>query len=303
MASMSELIAEHAEPGRGRACSGCGWSCRSGSCWPTSRSPTSCCGCPTVDENVFWAVAQIRPTTGPTALLDDVVGDLIAYSPEHLVSEAFMSAEDHPDQRQTSSSAGIPVETHAIPVVFGDRVDRRGRAAHQPARRPRAELAGTGLSGLGARIWPRWCRRRRSRSPGDPFDPSINPRVGDGFIRLDADGDVVYASPNALSAYRRLGLRGDLVDEHLADLTGHPDAGADGPVRRLGAVRPARGPDLAAGRGGGRRRPPAAPFGAAGQRAGAARGDRALPRRLGSAQQGARARSPRTRPSARSITG
>jgi hypothetical protein len=46
---------------------------------------------PDRDENVFWAVAQIRPNTGPTALVDDVVGDLIAYSPEHLVSEAFGS--------------------------------------------------------------------------------------------------------------------------------------------------------------------------------------------------------------------
>ena len=33
------------------------------------------------------------------------------------------------------------------------------------------------------------------------------PRVGDGLIRLDADGRVTYASPNALSAYRRLGRR------------------------------------------------------------------------------------------------
>ena len=32
------------------------------------------------------------------------------------------------------------------------------------------------------------------------------PRVGDGLIRLDADGMVTYASPNALSAYHRLGL-------------------------------------------------------------------------------------------------
>ena len=47
----------------------------------------------------------------------------------------------------------------------------------------------------------------------------MNPRVGDGFIRVDAAGDVEYASPNALSAYRRLGLIGDLVDEHLPTLT------------------------------------------------------------------------------------
>jgi two-component sensor histidine kinase len=43
--------------------------------------------------------------------------------------------------------------------------------------------------------------------------------VGDGFIRIDAVGNVEYASPNALSAYRRLGLIGDLVDEHLPTLT------------------------------------------------------------------------------------
>ena len=44
---------------------------------------------PDRDANVYWAAAQIRPTTGPTCLVDDVVGDLIAYAPEHLVSEAF----------------------------------------------------------------------------------------------------------------------------------------------------------------------------------------------------------------------
>ena len=33
----------------------------------------------------------------------------------------------------------------------------------------------------------------------DLTDQTINPRVGDGFIRLDPDGNVEYASPNALS--------------------------------------------------------------------------------------------------------
>ena len=41
-------------------------------------SPTWSCGCPDRYPNVFWAAAQIRPTTGPTALADDVLGDLIA---------------------------------------------------------------------------------------------------------------------------------------------------------------------------------------------------------------------------------
>ena len=41
--------------------------------------------------------------------------------------------------------------------------------------------------------------------PEDVTNLAFNPRVGDGFIRVDAMGDVEYASPNALSAYRRLG--------------------------------------------------------------------------------------------------
>ena len=55
--------------------------------------------------------------------------------------------------------------------------------------------------------------------PDDVTNLAFNPRVGDGFIRIDAAGVVEYASPNALSAYRRLGLIGDLVDEHLPTLT------------------------------------------------------------------------------------
>ncbi len=44
-------------------------------------------------------------------------------------------------------------------------------------------------------------------------------RVGDGLIRTDGRGRVSYASPNALSAYRRLGLAGDLVGAELGEVT------------------------------------------------------------------------------------
>src|SRR5690606_37522119 len=50
-------------------------------------------------------------------------------------------------------------------------------------------------------------------------DMDASPRVGDGLIRLDADGIVQYASPNALSAYHRLGLAADLVGHHLGQTT------------------------------------------------------------------------------------
>jgi two-component sensor histidine kinase len=55
--------------------------------------------------------------------------------------------------------------------------------------------------------------------PGPRSDHADSPRVGDGFVRLDPAGRVSYASPNALSAYRRLGHQGDLTGLVLADLT------------------------------------------------------------------------------------
>ena len=44
------------------------------------------------------------------------------------------------------------------------------------------------------------------------------PRVGDGVIRLSADGTVTYASPNAVSAIHRLGHVGDVVGGSLAQI-------------------------------------------------------------------------------------
>ena len=76
---------------------------------------------PDVDDNVFWAAAQVRPTTGPTALEDDVVGEDIHYDPEHLVTEAYLSGLIVLTSGN-ALSAGIPVDVHAIPVVLEGRV-------------------------------------------------------------------------------------------------------------------------------------------------------------------------------------
>ena len=43
-----------------------------------------------------------------------------------------------------------------------------------------------------------------------------SPRVGDGFIRLDETGEVTFASPNAISAYHRMGLAAERTVEVCA---------------------------------------------------------------------------------------
>lgn len=48
------------------------------------------------------------------------------------------------------------------------------------------------------------------------FDPA--PRVGDGLIRLDVNGVISYASPNARSAFNRMGWNGELESFSLSNV-------------------------------------------------------------------------------------
>jgi len=172
---------------------------------------------PDVDENVFWACAQVRPTTGPTALEDDVVGEDVYYDNEHLVTEAFMSGEIVLTSGN-QLNAGIPVDVHAIPVVQDSRVlgvveahtNRLGVRAPGALEDAYLEAADV-LSGM--------VHRGEFPSGGDKSVPWVSPRVGDGMIRVDAEGMITFASPNAVSVYRRLGLTADLEGENLAAVT------------------------------------------------------------------------------------
>jgi two-component sensor histidine kinase len=168
--------------------------------------------------DLFVAVAQMRPTTGPTAYQDDVVGMTATARDRPQLAVAML---EHRICREGDPVwlDGVPVREEAIPVIRAGRViaivarDTNLESARTPSRLEIAYLrSATDLAQMLAEgEWP---------YPGDVApDDGSGPRAGDGLIRLDPDGTVAYASPNALSAYRRLGHRGDLVAEHLADVT------------------------------------------------------------------------------------
>jgi two-component sensor histidine kinase len=50
-------------------------------------------------------------------------------------------------------------------------------------------------------------------------EEGAGPRVGDGLVRLEPDGTIIYASPNALSAFNRLGVTGNVLSEPIDALT------------------------------------------------------------------------------------
>ncbi len=179
------------------------------------------CWLPGVDDNVFWAAAQVRPKTGPTALQDDVVGWEIRYDCEHQVSNAYLSHEIT-ETSDNQLDAGIPVDVWAIPVmrwgkciaVVERHTNRMGVRAPGSLEDSYMEVADT-LSNM---LW-------HGEFPIDPpSDPTLSPKVGDGLLTVAPDGTITYASPNAVSAYRRMGslgeLEGEQWEEVLASLRG-----------------------------------------------------------------------------------
>jgi two-component sensor histidine kinase len=169
-------------------------------------------------EPAYLCVAHIRPTTGPTAYLHDQVGRLLSVEASaHLVAAATAGRiwrEGDPEWIDD-----IPARHEAIPVRNGEKVVAvLGRDTNLAATRAPSQLE---LAYL--RSADDLCRMVAAGSfpPRQPVlaDDTSMPRAGDGVIRVAPDGRVDYASPNAQSAYRRLGFSGDLQGMELGPLT------------------------------------------------------------------------------------
>ncbi|GII61833.1 histidine kinase [Sphaerisporangium krabiense] len=172
---------------------------------------------PLRDESAWVAVAQMRPTTGPTVYHDDVVGSIVAAGERPLIDTAWrerrICREGDPDW-----SSGVPVREETIPVRRDDHfVAVIQRSTNLSSARTPSRLELTYLQS--ASDLAQMVAEGRFPFPEDGPILVRSPRVGDGLLRLDRAGRVTYASPNALSAYRRLGLNADLVGSELGKTT------------------------------------------------------------------------------------
>jgi two-component sensor histidine kinase len=129
-------------------------------------------------EGDFLCVAQARPTTAPTAHAEDMVGATAVASENPQLRRAVVEGRICRDEDPRWHRVPSPLEI----AYLGSASDLCQMVADGTFP-PRATVAGADTS----------------------------PRAGDGLIRLDAHGLVAYASPNALSAYHRMGHASDLV--------------------------------------------------------------------------------------------
>jgi len=171
-------------------------------------------------EGGWLAAAHMRPTTGPTTYPHDIVGS-------ELAGEAARRLErpGHTTRVVTGEPGRLPLRQESVPVRRGSElVAVLSRDAHVSPGRTPSQLELAYLSSAGELL--QMVSEGTFPYPGHGTDPESAPRAGDGLLRLDRTGHVVYASPNALSAYRRLGVSGDLLGAHLGHTVAALSAGA-----------------------------------------------------------------------------
>ncbi len=164
----------------------------------------------------YVAVAHIRPTTAATLFPNDVLGDEISYGERPHIDQALAGAEIVRDT-QPEQMGEYLVKEETIPVMADSHVigvisrHRNAELMRQPSRLELnyREIAHNLYRMIAEGTFP-------YPDAGSLFDPA--PRVGDGLIRLDVNGVVSYASPNARSALSRLGWMSELEGHSLGDV-------------------------------------------------------------------------------------
>ncbi len=168
------------------------------------------------DDGKVVCVAQVRPNTAATVLLADAVGTFAGTADVPILDAAFSSGViGSATVEGRFGSARLEVE--AVPVRHGSGVvavltRQTSLAPRQasPLETAYVDCAGDLRRMLSEGTFP---------NVGDLAMSRSSPRVGDGFIRLDDTGVVAFASPNALSAYHRMGLSAELEGHNLISVT------------------------------------------------------------------------------------
>ncbi|EMY35681.1 signal transduction histidine kinase [Arthrobacter crystallopoietes BAB-32] len=172
---------------------------------------------PTPDGS-YVALAHVRPSTTHTVFHSDFVGERIRAD---LLPLADAARRSQVIERSSESgwTTEMAMRVEAVPMVRNGRTlavltshmdlssSRMPSRLELTYRQCAYDLLHMGTLGL----WPDFASPTGSRRGA--------PRVGDGLIRLDADGIVQYASPNGVSAFRRLGDVESLEGRSLAEIT------------------------------------------------------------------------------------
>ena len=185
-------------------------------------------------ESHFVVLGQVRPTTSQTLFDIDLVGQVVTAGGLPLVVEALRTGAIAVGEQRSESGEGH-LRLECIPVRYAGRV-----------------LA------VMCRVWsPTTARRRGSLEktyldlferlslmvtdglfpfPDDELPGEAAPRVGDGVFVVDDQGRITFASPNAVSAFHRIGITSAINGSTLVALGLETSIIAEAFARRVPVV-------------------------------------------------------------------
>lgn len=176
----------------------------------------------------YVAIAQIRPTTAATVFGDDLIGSKINWGQRPLIDQALSEGEIVKDT-QPEKVGEIMIKEETVPVILDNKtlaIISRHRNADLMRSPSKLELNYREIAHLIFRMVSEGNFPIRNSL----YSSESAPRVGDGLIRLDVNGVVFFASPNARSALSRIGYQDELEQKNLGEVFSSLDRDGTQPV-------------------------------------------------------------------------
>ena len=149
-------------------------------------------------------LGQIRPNNRPTLVEEDLVGQTLGETVlEGLDGALHGGAATRGVVQHPSLGDGVPIEN--VPVRFGGKVmavvvrvgEAGDRDSISPYEKSYLDVFERLAQMVGESAFP---------FPDQDVGTEETPRVGDGFVVVDGEGRVEFASPNAINAFHRMGV-------------------------------------------------------------------------------------------------
>lgn len=179
------------------------------------------------EGGALMVVAEAKPNTAISLHAENRVGTILDEPENPGVVDVF--TRDTPFEVVRHELDGQPIEIKVVPIIFeGETIAVVSREIKLPG--PTSEMEVMYMS-MADQILMMLRNNELVGMGASSF--STTRTAGDGIMKINADGSIAYASPNAVSIYRRLGVEGNLVGRRIQEVSPYEDA----VVKALGARR------------------------------------------------------------------
>ena len=164
----------------------------------------------------YIAIAQIRPTTAATVFSNDLIGSTISWGLRPKIDQALSEGEIVRDTAPELVGE-IMIKEECIPVIFeGNTLAVISRHRNADLMRSPSKLE-LNYREIAHKIF-RMVAEGSFPIRNSIYNSESTPRVGDGLIRLDPNGVIFFASPNARSALSRVGYQSEVEKQNLGEV-------------------------------------------------------------------------------------